>query len=642
MTDKQVKSLESVKEVKAKTETSYTLDIVKLIEKNPITRLSKEYQNNLINKIKSKFNESQQQIFVSSFYCYLNHNGKSEFIIDLDNVWKWLGFSRKDPAKVVLNKNFILDIDYKIVFQQPLENLKGGRPQEQILMTVNTFKKLCLKAGTKKADEIHEYYIALEELLQETINEETEELRKQLMLKNKIIEKNEFNKKMERHNLLIKKLSGKRCVYIVEIEENKYIKVGSSKDVDGRIKQLRRDYKNTNIIFLDVFECQHFREIEESILQDEKIRENLYKNDIAGNISKEIVKLTDDFTYKILLDIVEKYVKANVNLFTPDQLLEKQKLELEEKKLEFDLFNNLINSDKYSKTIEQILKDKLPDIVDKIKFEKKEEINNSNSNSNPNPDQNSIPATDSLVINPKTRETQINNYKLSLDTVIKGRKPKGRKLIKIDPNNFKNIIKVYDSMVFLLRDLDNKGFQKSSIQKSIKNNNIYKGYRWMFLEDGQNPEDCIIPETVKNKQPIISTILELNNTKTEILNSFGTKDITAKSLGIAKLRMKKIIKDGEKYGDKYYIEINKCPQNLLNNYKKPINRIIPNNAKFIKQINPITKEVVIFNTLSEISIRFGYASTTIKEAIQNKQTYGGFLWEYYENNNNVDETDTKT
>ena len=645
MTDKQVKSMKSVKEVKAKTETSDTLDIVKLIEKNPITRLSKEYQNNLINKIKSKFNESQQQIFVSSFYCYLNHNGKSEFIIDLDNVWKWLGFSRKDPAKVVLNKNFILDIDYKILLQQPLEQTeRGGHNKEQILMTVNTFKKLCLKAGTKKADEIHEYYIALEELLQETINEETEELRKQLMLKNKIIEKNEFNKKMERHNLLIKKLSGKRCVYIVEIQENKYIKVGSSKDVDGRIKQLRRDYKNTNIMFLDVFECQHFREIEESILQDEKIRENLYKNDIVGNISKEIVKLTDDFTYKILLDIVEKYVKANVNLFTPDQLLEKQKLELEEKKLEFDLFNNLINSDKYSKTIEQILKDKLPDIVDKIKFEKKEEINNSNSNSNsnPNPDQNSIPATDSLVINPKTRETQINNYKLSLDTVIKGRKPKGRKLIKIDPNNFKNIIKVYDSMVFLLRDLDNKGFQKSSIQKSIKNNNIYKGYRWMFLEDGQKPEDCIIPETVKNKQPIISTILELNNTKTEILNSFGTKDITAKSLGIAKLRMKKIIKDGEKYGDKYYIEINKCPQNLLNNYNKPINRIIPNNAKFIKQINPITKEVVIFNTLSEISIRFGYASTTIKEAILNKQTYGGFLWEYYENNNNVNETDTKT
>lgn len=101
------------------------LDIVKLIEKNPITLLSQDYQSSLLNKIKDKFNDTQQQLFVSSFYCYLNHNSKSEFIIDLDDIWKWIGFSRKDPAKVVLDKNFIKDIDYKIIIQQPLENLKG-------------------------------------------------------------------------------------------------------------------------------------------------------------------------------------------------------------------------------------------------------------------------------------------------------------------------------------------------------------------------------------------------------------------------------------------------------------------------------------------------------------------------------------
>ena len=28
-------------------------------------------------------------------------------------------------------------------------------------MTINTFKKFCLKAGTKKADEIHDYYLIL-------------------------------------------------------------------------------------------------------------------------------------------------------------------------------------------------------------------------------------------------------------------------------------------------------------------------------------------------------------------------------------------------------------------------------------------------------------------------------------------------
>ena len=48
---------------------------------------------------------------------------------------------------------------------------------------MNTFKKFCIKAGTKKADEIHDYYIKLEELLQQTINEETNELRLQLQNK---------------------------------------------------------------------------------------------------------------------------------------------------------------------------------------------------------------------------------------------------------------------------------------------------------------------------------------------------------------------------------------------------------------------------------------------------------------------------
>ena len=80
----------------------------------------------------------------------MNYNSKNEFIIDLDNVWKWIGFSRKDPVKVVLDKNFVKDVDYKIFFQQPMENLKGGRPQEKILMTVNTFKKFLFESRNKE------------------------------------------------------------------------------------------------------------------------------------------------------------------------------------------------------------------------------------------------------------------------------------------------------------------------------------------------------------------------------------------------------------------------------------------------------------------------------------------------------------
>jgi hypothetical protein len=173
-----------------------TLNLIELIERNPITRLNKDYQNTLISKIEKNFTETQQQLFLASFFCYLNHDNKKDFIINFDDVWKWTGFSTKGNAKKILNKNFVINIDYKIkkfssetvlennetecefkktayqVEKAILENTNGGQNKETLMLTVNTFKKFCLKAGTKKADEIHDYYIKLEEILQETLVEE--------------------------------------------------------------------------------------------------------------------------------------------------------------------------------------------------------------------------------------------------------------------------------------------------------------------------------------------------------------------------------------------------------------------------------------------------------------------------------------
>ena len=89
-------------------------DIVKLIEKNSITRLNKDYKNKLVNKIKENFTNNEQQLFLASFYCYLNYESKKDFVIDFDNVWKWCGFTRKSDGKRLLEKYFIIDIDYQV------------------------------------------------------------------------------------------------------------------------------------------------------------------------------------------------------------------------------------------------------------------------------------------------------------------------------------------------------------------------------------------------------------------------------------------------------------------------------------------------------------------------------------------------
>ena len=165
-----------------------SFNIVDLITNNPITKLNETHNNNLLNKVKNTFNESEQQLFIASFYSYLNYHKTDDYIVDLDSIWKWLGFNRKYNATICLEKNCIVNKDYSkkdsisnnnnFATADAVAKTKGsgGHNSEKYYLNVKTFKSLCLKAGTKKADEIHEYYIKLEELIQEVLEEEAIEM----------------------------------------------------------------------------------------------------------------------------------------------------------------------------------------------------------------------------------------------------------------------------------------------------------------------------------------------------------------------------------------------------------------------------------------------------------------------------------
>ena len=48
----------------------------------------------------------------------------------------------------------------------------------------------------------------------------------------------------------------------------------------------------------------------------------------------------------------------------------------------------------------------------------------------------------------------------------------------------------------------------------------------------------------------------------------------------------------------------------------------------IKRIDPITKDCIIFNSLTEIQKNFGITNRTIRNAIKNKTICNCFLWDY--------------
>jgi hypothetical protein len=233
-----------------------SLNIVNLIESNPITKLSNTYNSRLLNKIKDNFDEYQQQMFVTSFYCYLNYNPNTDYVIDLDNVWQWLGYCQKAMAKRTLEKYFYAEKDYKISICRSADRDKehhGGQNREQIMLTVQTFKMFCIKAGTKKANEIHEYFVKLETLLHEVLQEETDELKQQLTQEKN--EKGEIQNQLtetQEENKLLQTKSKIPMIYIYNTNmllEKPELKIGYTINLHSRIRPYKQVCKHGKVEF---------------------------------------------------------------------------------------------------------------------------------------------------------------------------------------------------------------------------------------------------------------------------------------------------------------------------------------------------------------------------------------------------------
>ena len=72
-------------------------------------------QNKLIDKLKEHFTEEEQKLYVTNLFLYLNYHPVDDFVVNLENVWKFIGFSNKANAKRLLKHNFTEENDYKII-----------------------------------------------------------------------------------------------------------------------------------------------------------------------------------------------------------------------------------------------------------------------------------------------------------------------------------------------------------------------------------------------------------------------------------------------------------------------------------------------------------------------------------------------
>lgn len=300
-------------------------NIVDLIEKNPITKLSSIYNDKMLNKMKNEFTNFEQQLFVSSFYCYLNHDPKNDFIIDLDNVWRWLDFQQKYHAKHLLEKHYKINIDYKVFAPEAsgAKKGRGGHNKETIVMNIKTFKSLCLKAGTKKADEIHDYYLKMEYIIHQVVQEESDELKLQLEQKDRDIQQKDkelataqyASQRAAEQATIAQFPRNTQCVYLgttgnISTESEKLVKFGQTNDLQQRVYNHRGTFND--FILIAAYRVNNSTEIENLIRRHPKIKKHTREIEINGKNYKEMIAYDNiDFTLERLTRCVKQIIESN-------------------------------------------------------------------------------------------------------------------------------------------------------------------------------------------------------------------------------------------------------------------------------------------------------------------------------------------
>jgi hypothetical protein len=597
------------------------MNIVELIESNPITKLTGNYQCKLVEKVKTCFSDYEQQMFVSSFYCYLNYNSKTDFVIDLDDIWNWVGFGQKVNAKRVLEKYFVVNKDYKVLLCQLAEQkntaidpqideakkeARGGHNKETFMLNVETFKKFCLKAGTKKADEIHDYFLKLEELLHETLQEESTELKQQLEKANQAVlqleEQNKKDKLLEREQVLLKQYGTIGSIfYIMKIksfEDGRYIiKVGESRaGVTARYSEHKSKYDEC--LLLDCFTVNRSKDFESFVKHHASVAPSKVTDLLGHEREQELFLIGRHLTYRTLLKLVESNIKQ----------YDDNNQELATLQLKYDILK--LESDNPNKGL-QVNVDILKELV-----------------------QNNKMLTNMVCDLTKTVEELkhiiLSNEKPNqIKTVTGFGEPLftlGPRLQCINPETMQ-IVKVYESVTECM-SMDSK-MKRPSISKAVIENTIYNGFRWLLVDRSLDPNVIVhIEPTVPVIAKTTGYIAKLNADKTAILNVYIDRKTASIENGYSASGLDNAFKNTTIINGHYYVLYDTCSEDMQtdfvlekNNGLEPL--LFKSGVGQYNEAHELVKEFACkFDCIKGLKM----SDKTLEKALTNNSLYNGHYY----------------
>jgi phage anti-repressor protein len=243
--------------------------------------------------------------FIDDFYNIydIDKNNINDYPINIEIIAKWLNTKKGDLKETLLN-TYTKNIDYKISKEKEKKISKSNK--ENIMLTSECFKRLCLLSKTKKAEEVRTYFLELEKIINNYKDYIIDGLKNTI----KILENNQKE--------VTQKIKG--TVYIIRSlkDINSIYRFGQTDDFKKRLS----NYNSSNsdkMEIMYIYETKDSKKIQDCVIAQikpyrYKKRKDFYEIDI--NIIKNIIKDCAELTqkYKKSLTKINKTNQEGGNL----------------------------------------------------------------------------------------------------------------------------------------------------------------------------------------------------------------------------------------------------------------------------------------------------------------------------------------
>ena len=330
--------------------------------RNSKTTFSLSCESKMIDLLNQEFTEQESQWYITNLYIYMNYHPTNDYPINLEHVFKMIGFANKGNAMKTIKSNFTKDEDYKIVLFRTEKNLNGkdlsgknekagpstknlgGRPIEDIMLNVDTFKNLCMIAKTDKGKEIRKYYVKLENIHNKIVKEELEQHK--LLLQEKELQLEEQTNKLESTQKQLKTVSKLKVkkwydsepgdgIYAVisnQEDENSLIKLGKTKDGASRENGYMTHNQSGEMFYMrKCYNCNLSEKVLHHILDKYRVQNNrewfeiskelaIYAIDAVCNFLDYFINFSEELPNSELLENLNKSLEIVKNLSNDDKL----------------------------------------------------------------------------------------------------------------------------------------------------------------------------------------------------------------------------------------------------------------------------------------------------------------------------------